>query len=48
MPGKITLIALESAAKTGQRVDQVLAEWRRREHFLIPAECPRFSSREAK
>ena len=26
MPGKIALIALESAAKTGQRVDQVLAD----------------------
>ncbi len=48
MPGKIALIALESAAKTGQRVDQVLAEWRGGEHFLIPAECPRFSSGEAK
>ena len=48
MPGKIALIALESAAKTGQRVDQILAEWRGGEHFLIPVECPRFSSGEGK
>ena len=48
MPGKIALIALESAANIGQRVDQILSEWRGGEHFLIPAECPRFSSGEAK
>lgn len=48
MPGKIALIALESAAKIGQRVDQILSEWRGGEHFLIPVECPRFSSGEAK
>ena len=48
MPGRIGLIALESAAKIGARVDKILAEWRNGEHFLIPAECPRFSSGEAK
>ena len=48
MHGKIALIALESAAKTGRRVDQVLAEWRGGEHFLVPVECPRFSSGEGK
>ena len=48
MPGKIALIALESAAKIGRRVDQILSEWRGGEHFLIPAECPRFSSGEGK
>ena len=48
MPGKIALIALESAAIIGQRVDQILSEWREGEHFLIPAECPRFSSGEGK
>ncbi len=48
MAGKIGLIALESAAKIGNRVEQILSEWREGEHFLIPAECPRFSSGEAK
>ncbi len=48
MPGKIALIVLESAARLGDRVDQILAEWRKGEHFIIPAECPRFSSGEAK
>ena len=47
MPGKIALIALESAEKIGNRVDQILSEWRG-EHFLIPIECPRFSSGEGK
>ncbi len=48
MAGKIGLIALESAAKTGGRIDRILAEWRGGEHFMIPAECPRFSSGEGK
>lgn len=48
MHGKIALIALESAERTSQRVDQILSEWRGGEHFLIPVECPRFSSGEAK
>ena len=48
MPGKIGLIALESAAKMGDRVDRILSEWREGEHFVIPVECPRFSSGEGK
>jgi len=48
MPGKIALIALESAEKVGKRVDRILSEWRGGEHFLIPMECPRFSSGEGK
>ncbi len=48
MPGKIALIALESAEKIGKRVDRILSEWRGGEHFLIPMECPRFSSGEGK
>ena len=48
MPGKIALIALESAEKIGKRVDRILSEWRGGEHFLIPLECPRFSSGEGK
>ena len=48
MPGKIGLIALDSAAKIGDRVNQILREWRGREQFLIPVECPRFSSGEGK
>ena len=48
MSGKIGLIALESARKTGERVAQILKEWRGGEQCMIPAECPRFSSGEAK
>ena len=46
--GKIGLVVLNSAEKIGVRVDQILSEWRGGEHFLIPAECPRFSSGEGK
>ena len=48
MPGKIGLIALESAKKMGSRIDRILSEWRNGEHFLITPECPRFSSGEGK
>lgn len=48
MRGKIGLVVLNSAEKIGVRVDQILSEWRGGEHFLIPAECPRFSSGEGK
>ena len=48
MHGKIALIALESAAGTGSRVERELSSWRNGEHFLIPVECPRFSSGEGK
>jgi len=46
--GKIGLVVLNSAEKIGSRVDQILSEWRDGEHFLIPVECPRFSSGEGK
>ncbi len=48
MPGKIGIIALKSAEKTGNRIAQILSEWRSGESFLIEAECPRFSSGEGK
>ena len=48
MRGKIGLVVLNSAEKIGVRVDQILSEWRGGEHFLIPVECPRFSSGEGK
>ncbi len=48
MRGKIGLVVLNSAEKSGVRVDQILSEWRGGEHFLIPVECPRFSSGEGK
>ncbi len=48
MSGKLSLITLESAARLGRRVDQILSEWRGGEHFMVSAECPRFSSGEAK
>ena len=46
--GKIGLVVLNSAEKIGIRVDQILSEWRDGEHFIIPSECPRFSSGEGK
>ena len=46
MNGEIGLIALDSAAKIGSRVNQILGEWRDGGDFLIEAECPRFSSGE--
>ncbi len=48
MAGKLSLIALKSAERMGERVDRILSEWRGGDHFLAPAECPRFSSGEAK
>ena len=48
MSGKIGIIALKSAEKTGNRIAQILSEWRSGESFLIDAECPRFSSGEGK
>lgn len=48
MRGEIGLIALDSAEKIGMRVDRILSEWRDGKHFIIPAECPRFSSGEGK
>ena len=48
MRGKVGLVVLNSAEKIGNRVDEILSEWRGGDHFLIPVECPRFSSGEAK
>lgn len=48
MSGKLSLIALASAAHMGERIDQILSEWRGGDHFLTPVSCPRFSSGEAK
>ncbi|SDB57662.1 ribose-phosphate pyrophosphokinase [Butyrivibrio sp. INlla16] len=47
MEKKLGLVALESAYGMGKKVNKVLHEWRG-EDFLIPCECPRFSSGEAK
>ncbi len=47
MADKLGIIALESAKKSGTRVNQILQSWRG-ESFLIPCECPRFNSGEAK
>ena len=48
MVGKLGIIALESAKKTGEEINKILSEWRGEEHFLLPAQCPRFGSGEAK
>lgn len=48
MPGKLSLIALESMEHMGERIDQILSSWRGGDHFLTPVECPRFSSGEGK
>lgn len=48
MIGKLGLIALESAQSAGKTIDSILSEWRGGEHYLIPSECPRFGTGEAK
>ncbi len=48
MVGKLGIIALESAVNAGVKIDGILSEWRGGEHFLIPSQCPRFGSGEAK
>ena len=45
---QLGIIALESARTTGKKIDEILAGWRWGKHFLIPAQCPRFGSGEAK
>ena len=46
--GKLGIIALESAQNAGNIINGILSKWRGGENFLIPAECPRFGSGEAK
>ncbi|MBP5706119.1 MAG: ribose-phosphate pyrophosphokinase [Spirochaetales bacterium] len=48
MQNKLGIIALESAQNAGQKIDEIFSKWRGGEHFLIPAECPRFGSGEGK
>lgn len=48
MQDKLGIIALESAISMGQRVNEILKEWRGGGDFLIPCECPRFGSGEGK
>lgn len=42
------IIALDSAELIGNRVNRILSEWCGGKNYLIKAECPRFSSGEAK
>ena len=46
--GDLGLIALESAARMGKKINRILMDWRGGESLLIPVECPRFSSGEGK
>lgn len=48
MENNLGIIALESARNAGNNIDEIFASWRNGEHFLIPAECPRFGSGEGK
>ena len=48
MQNKLGIIALESAKNAGQKIDEIFSQWRGGQHFLIPAECPRFGSGEGK
>lgn len=48
MPGKLSIIALESAKQIGERVNRILTEWHGKNQYLTHAECPRFSSGEGK
>lgn len=47
MTQKLGIIALESAADIGEKVNRTLKKWRGDE-YLISCECPRFNSGEAK
>ncbi len=47
MINRMGIIPLESARDMGIRVNKILSEWRG-EDYLIPCQCPRFSSGEAK
>lgn len=47
MTQKLGIIALESAAGIGEKVNDTLKKWRG-EDYLIACECPRFNSGEAK
>ena len=47
MYDKLGIIALESAIKSGKKVNRILSDWRGGD-YLIPCECPRFNSGEAK
>lgn len=48
MAEKLGIVALESAANAGNIIDSILSGWRNGEHFLIPVQCPRFGTGEAK
>ncbi len=48
MPGKLGIIALESARTAGKKINAILSEWRGGKDFLIPVQCPRFGTGEAK
>ncbi len=48
MQDRLGIIALESAIGMGQRVNEILKNWRGGDGFLIPCECPRFGSGEGK
>lgn len=48
MKNQLGIIALESAKNIGNKIDEIFSQWRGGEHFLIPAECPRFGSGEGK
>ena len=48
MHGKIALVTLESALKTGARVDRILSEWQGTDTCAVSVTCPRFGSGEGK
>ena len=48
MAQKLGIIALESAKNAGQKINKILSDWRGGQDFLIPVECPRFGTGEAK
>ncbi len=48
MTEKLGIIALESARTAGDEINSIISGWRGGGHFLVPTECPRFGSGEAK
>lgn len=48
MEMKPGILALESARKTGERINTILSEWYGGGDYIIPSDCPRFGSGEGK
>lgn len=48
MKDNLAIISLESFRNQGEKINSILCKWRGAENYMIPCNCPRFSSGEAK